>query len=604
MGFAKEIEDFLNGYKAVSAISGDAEDRKLRRDKLALDAADSRHKEMETLATPTDKYSPRGRASKRTTKATTADPGTAAAADLIAPYGDNPGEADTEDALQMFDGGLVTSPGNKRQALPMDEPEDNEGSAAARAQGKRFYTDSENRMMPLYAPSGRARNTYGETAQPGPKGSSNAIKAAMDVFATQAKAPKSAVGGPENDLDLATNKGAATPAEVKAIDAKIDPNNEMDPWTRGRKRLDEAYEYYVSRGEPEKAANVAARLLLFDKMSSQARGTMAVNMISSGNSSEAAQVLMDAYNENIHDGGAIEIKPAAGGKFTFKITKDGETVEQGQGTAADMAAVAGNVANGSEFVERYARLAASEAAPGEAPPPAQQPAAAIPTEPAASEAEPEAAPAEKPVPASGRDISWAKKQYIYAASVLKSWQDEAKKKPTPENLARLKDAQIRLSEAEQDAVSIRLRAVKVKTADRAKIQLDFEDDLADWREAADPLDELPPPPKDGLRGAKPAPAAPAVQPASPAVPTAVPGAAAPAAQPTGQGVNWVGYVMGSGGGSQWDVGGQRVNAPPPDSLKPMPPELIAEAKKAMAEGTTRLVVVRKLLTSGFNPEGI
>jgi hypothetical protein len=160
-----------------------------------------------------------------------------------------------------------------------------------------------------------------------------------------------------------------------------------------------------------------------------------------------------------------------------------------------------------------------------------------------------------------------------------------------------------VAEAEQDAVSIRLRAVKSKTADRAKIQLDFEDDLASWREAADPFDELPPAPKDGLRGAKPAPAAvpatPAAPAAQPATQQAVP--AAPAAPSMGQGVQYLGYV---GGGSQWEVDGERVTAPPPDRLKPMPPELIAEAKKAMAGGTTRLGAIKALLAKGYSPEGI
>lgn len=604
MGFAKEIEDFINGYSAISKISGDAEDRKLRSKKLDAELEAIEAKQMEALAVNGEEYLPASQkaALRRSPRASSTAPYVAPT--LLAPYGDSPGEVEEEEGLAMASGGLVTKPG-KKAAIAIDEPEDNAGAAAARAQGRKFYTTEDGAMRPLNAPGGKARNTYGETAQMGEESlgkPSNAIKAAMDLFAKKASSkPKAAIdtAGGEDDIDLMTNRGAATPAEIKAIDAKIDPNGEMTPWQRGRQRLDKAYEYFVSRGEPEKAANVAARILLFDKMSSQARGTMAVQMISSGQAAEGAKMLQDAYNENIHDGSEINVQPTQDGKFSFTITKDGDVVEQGVGTAADMASVAGNVANGSEFVRRTAEAAAGGApeVPARRPDTQAAPAAAVPTEaaPAATPAAaPEQTPADKPAAEtakkSKRDIAWAKKQYTYAAQVLKTWEDEVERNPTPENQARLKDAQIRLAEAEQDAMAIRLSTVKSKTADSSKIQLDFDEDLAKWREAAEPLGALPGVPKDGLRGA-PKDGAPAATKPAAAAPTPAQSLEMPRLAQRRNADTGV-----------YTFNGETIVAP--INLKPVDETTLSQAKAALAAGKSRAGVIRKLLENGFDPKGL
>ena len=636
MGFAKEIEDFLNGYKMTTDMAGDAEDRKTRRAAADRAAAKDEQDEMASLAADPEAYlSPSQLASAKrapkTPKVTSAIP-TANELQLNSPYGDNPGE---EEGVAMAQGGLVPDPDEEQpiggpMGIPMEpvrNPVDNPVAAKARAEGKTSYSAG-NQRRSLVAMNGKARNTYADEGVEKPTGGSTgpglkdifassqkAIKAAMQGFAADAGQKKQAIGGAEPDIDFTTGKGAATPAEIKAIDAKIDPDGTMSSWDKGRARLGYAYNYFIERGEPEQAANVSKRILLFDKMASEARGKIAMQLINGGDPNKGASVLVDAYNDNIHDGSTLDVKPLGNGQFSFSISKDGNVVNEGTGTAAQLAELAGNVANGSEFTRRTARVAAAGDVPDAGAVPAEEPAAgsaaasppavpdeAIPTEAPATGAQPapdgaaagDAAPAAEK-PKGPRDISWAKKQYSYAASVVKAWEDEAAKNPTPENQARLKDAQIRLSEAEQDAIAIRLRDAG-KNSDRGNIAIQFDKTLQEWMEAADPVEKLPGMPKDGLRG-QPKPAAVAA-PAEgvPATP-ATSGANTPAG-----GASYAGY---KGGGTSWNAGdGQMVTGPQPGALKAVPPEILAQAKNALSSGKSRAAVIRMLLENGYNPTGL
>lgn len=624
MGFAKEIEDFLGGYKAVSSSMTDAQDARTRA-KAAKRAEDKAvEDDYESLAADPEAYlSPSAlaaakRAPKTPKASSTATPEVSG---IMAPYGDNPGEEDTSNGVAMAGGGMVPEIEDEEvpEAIPSKPVYDNPAAAKARAEGKKSYSGSNSQMQSTVAMNGKARNTYADDTGPadpnadhptwskGPglkkvlDDSTKAIQAAMQGFAADRKG-RAAVGA-DPEIDLATGKGAATPAEIKAIDAKIDPDGSMDPFIRGRARLGMAYDYYISRGEPEKAANVTKRILLFDKMASQARGKIAMQLINSGNPDKGAQVLVDAYNENIHDGSTIEVKPTGGGNFSFTVMKDGKVVDQGQGAAADLATMAGGVANGSEFIRRTARVASPTDAPTSPDSAPEDGAPAAPAAPAipdtAAPAVPAEAPADKPSKPVKRDINWAKKQYVYAASVVKSWEDEVGKNPTPENKARLKDAQIRMAEAEGDAQAIRM-ATATKNADKGNISIQFDKTLGEWREAAEPLAELPAAPKDGLRGAPPA------SPAAPAEGAAVTPGSNPATPASANGSASSTYFISrkGGQGNGWVVGNETIPGPTPDQLKPPPPELLAEAKKAITQGASRAGVVKKLLSQGFRPEGI
>jgi hypothetical protein len=634
MGMAKEIEDFLNGYTAVSRIAGDQADRKLREKKLKIEEDAAEAASYESLAIDPEEYLPgseKARRRRAPPKDDPADPNVTEV-EIIAPYGDDPGEV-----AMMASGGLV-------EAIPTED--DNPAAAQARARGDRSYRGSNGAQQPLYAAGGKPRKTYGDDADArdvpraetggrkkpsvGPglpqlfASADKAIKAAMQGFNTSAG--KRRAIEPEEEIDFRSGKGAATRAEITALDAKIDPDGEMSPWDRGRARLGAAYEYFVSRGEPEKAAKVAQRILLFDKMASQTRGQLAVQMISGGDAPNGAKVLVDAYNENIHDGSVLDVKQLPDGRYGFTVTKDGKVVQQGAGTAADLAALAGNVANGSEFTRRTARIAAGDAGAGEppvpapasarpgAPPAATEAAPAVPAEAVPAEASPAATPAEAAAPTTApaegkkkRTVAWAKKQYIYAASVLKYWDDVVARDPSPANKARLKDAQIRLGEAESDAVQIRMSTVpRTRGTDPGKIMLDFDADLAEWREAADPLEEAPPEPTGGLRGAEPAPAPAAAIPAAgaPAPAAGAPTAPVTSGGNTGDFAKFVGGGVRGGGGSYWDVGGQKVWAPPPAQLRAPEPAILEQAKQAIAAGKSRAGVIRKLLESGLSPAGL
>lgn len=159
----------------------------------------------------------------------------------------------------------------------------------------------------------------------------------------------------KSEFDPATNKGAATSEEIKAIDSKI--GGSFDGYTKGAARLAYAYNYFMENGEIEKAANVAKRILLFDKQAAQTRGYLAQKALEQGDTAAAAKLISDAYNENIPDGQELKTTLNPDGSVSYTVLKDGEVVDEGSANTEQLWAMAAKVKDGSEFLSRMARLA-------------------------------------------------------------------------------------------------------------------------------------------------------------------------------------------------------------------------------------------------------
>lgn len=190
---------------------------------------------------------------------------------------------------------------------------------------------------------------------------------ATELAMRSLKEDAAAGGGPDEavptgtakkgEFDPATGKGAATVDEIKAIDSKI--GGSFDGYTKGAARLAFAYQYFMDNGQIEKAANVAKRILLFDKQAAQTRGYLAQQALEQGDTASAAKLISDAYNENIPDGQELKTVLNPDGSVSYSVLKDGKVVSEGKANTEQLWSMAAKVKDGSEFLRRMATLAQS-----------------------------------------------------------------------------------------------------------------------------------------------------------------------------------------------------------------------------------------------------
>jgi hypothetical protein len=406
MGFAKEIEDFISGYSSMSKIGQDQQTSKIQKEKWDLEKEQLEMQQMEALATdPTAGQ----KIKKIKVKKVDVEP-TAEAPEAYAPDDDDlyPGYAagglvavGTPRATGVFAGFDRRNRGRRPTIFDTFHARSPEGQAIP----EEATPPQPNGSPPATDPAAQAMIAHGHTPSTG-----KAVKAAVDSFSQDAQG-RQAVGGREPEVDLMTGNGAATPEEIRAIDQTIDPRGEMDVVTRGRARLSEAYNYWMSKGFPEKAANVAKRILLFDKNQSMTHGIMAGQMIQGGNYKEAAQVLADTYNQNFHDGKTMRQQDNGNGTVQYQfVDEDGNVVQEGTADPKTLATMASQVASGQQFVESTVQAADDEAQREagnnpDAAAPAAAPAAAVPDAVTPEVTTPAVAPAATAQPAPGADAA-------------------------------------------------------------------------------------------------------------------------------------------------------------------------------------------------------
>jgi hypothetical protein len=417
MGFSQEIKDFLAGYSATSDVGMKAQGLAIDRQKAADDKA---YREA-NLAIERDRFalqkSSQGlrdklaMAASARAEAASKRADAAAEAKALADLGTDPGaydygynagtsaagagEASADESvinsyLTEFGTGLGFSRGGMVQtaadgamvgALPIEDDMAKRRFRVAQ-EGTAPVTPASNSpaaaipTAPTPLPREARPETLAKTA-PVPLPREERVKADRNaqILATAGEAtelamrslkedaaageapaealPTGAASGSEfNPLN---NRGAATPEEIKAIDAKI--GGSFDGYMKGAARLSEAFSYYMDRGEIERAANVAKRILLFDKQASQTRGFMAQQALEQGDTASAARLISDAYNENIPDGQQLKTVLNPDGSVSYTVMKGDEVVQQGTANTEQLWAMAAKVKDGSEFLNRMAKLA-------------------------------------------------------------------------------------------------------------------------------------------------------------------------------------------------------------------------------------------------------
>ena len=168
----------------------------------------------------------------------------------------------------------------------------------------------------------------------------------------------------QSRISVISGEGAATPDEIKAMDKVIDPEGRMEPYRKGAQRLVTAYNFFVEKGETEKARNVAKRIVAFHNQAARVQGQLAQAAIERGDLRAASKLVTDAYNENIMDGKTIEAQPTPRGTVAYKTDNEAFAQQQGEIGAQQLWALASGAADGSAFLDAMTDLAATAKSKG------------------------------------------------------------------------------------------------------------------------------------------------------------------------------------------------------------------------------------------------
>lgn len=142
-------------------------------------------------------------------------------------------------------------------------------------------------------------------------------------------------------------EGAATPQEYSEVRRAVDPDGRYNDAVANIAGLTSVYEYYLKRGESQKAQSAAASLIQYTRGAAAKLGGMALDAKSP---EEAAKLIAKGYDQ-IPDGKHIEVKPGPNGTGTFTQidTRTGKVVFQGQYTPQQLLAAATKLKDGSAY---------------------------------------------------------------------------------------------------------------------------------------------------------------------------------------------------------------------------------------------------------------
>jgi hypothetical protein len=186
-----------------------------------------------------------------------------------------------------------------------------------------------------------------------------AVTAGMKGLAADAKQKPEAISTAKRGVtrvDVHSSEGAPTPADIKQIDAKIDPDNALQPYMKGAARLATLYQFALDKGDTEAAQQVAKRILQYNMMAAKTQGTLAMQALQKGDLQSGTKLLADAY-DNVPDGQHLDYNLTKDGNVQYKVMNGEQVVQQGVANTAQLWGMAKGVASGQEFLTRMAHIA-------------------------------------------------------------------------------------------------------------------------------------------------------------------------------------------------------------------------------------------------------
>jgi hypothetical protein len=192
-------------------------------------------------------------------------------------------------------------------------------------------------------------------------GTSNAIDAGLKYLTKSLGLDRSNTAvGPDPQLTegrrrlvngaVGPNEGPPTQQEVEGMYQVVDPNNELGEGLKNVYAMKKGYEFYMQRGEPEKAAKFAAGVIQYSNLLSRRFGYEAVQAGQNGDQDSMVKYAIKAYDA-IPDGLSVEAKRTEGGMQVTRTDEDGEVVDQHLLSPQQIFQMATGISQGSGYFE-------------------------------------------------------------------------------------------------------------------------------------------------------------------------------------------------------------------------------------------------------------
>jgi hypothetical protein len=160
--------------------------------------------------------------------------------------------------------------------------------------------------------------------------------------------------------------GAMSPQEVEQLKDTVDPKRQLREDARLIAGMNASYEYYMNKGQPQKAAAIQRGILLHIRNVVSRGGYIAQAALEAGDHAGAAKAIASSYSM-IPDGQTMKITSVGkDGTVGFALADDetGALTHQGQATVNQLMYVATGMQNGSLWYEQMSGVAQRQAAAG------------------------------------------------------------------------------------------------------------------------------------------------------------------------------------------------------------------------------------------------
>lgn len=172
--------------------------------------------------------------------------------------------------------------------------------------------------------------------------------------------------GPDTDLrkrraalvrgDISAGEPPPTPKEIDMVFKTVDPSGELDNNLRTIYAMRKGVEFYLTRGQPDKAGKWAAGLIQFSNLVSKQYGIEAVKAGKAGDMEGMIQLAVKSYDA-IPDGLNVSAKLNGGAVSVTRTDEEGNVVDTHRLTPQQVFQMATGISQGSGYFDALMQVA-------------------------------------------------------------------------------------------------------------------------------------------------------------------------------------------------------------------------------------------------------
>ena len=177
----------------------------------------------------------------------------------------------------------------------------------------------------------------------------------QDMFSMRDTQPQGALpvdpgaANPNGGRFMFAGLGAASKKDYDEVMKVVDPQGRLDDNIRNIAGIKAVYDYYLKRGDIDKANKAAASLVQYTRNVSAEYGGQAIEAYKRGDFKSAADLVEKGYNQ-IPDGNKLDVTMTRnGGGFVRQMNEDGDVIQQGPFSPEMLMQAATGMKNGSAF---------------------------------------------------------------------------------------------------------------------------------------------------------------------------------------------------------------------------------------------------------------